>query len=188
MPTPARPGPAGAVDATDAAAGAVPGAARTDPHRGVRRAADRHHPAVLRNRLVRRLAPQDPVLASTVFGVRFPGPLGLAAGFDKDGARREHLGRTGLRLRRGGHRHRAGAARQSAAADVPAARRPRAAQPDGLQQPRRRRAGGAAGPQRVRRADRRQHRQDQADPARGGPPATTPRVLGCSDRWPPTWW
>jgi dihydroorotate dehydrogenase len=26
------------------------------------------------------------VLASTVFGVRFPGPLGLAAGFDKDGA------------------------------------------------------------------------------------------------------
>ncbi|MCW1958099.1 MAG: quinone-dependent dihydroorotate dehydrogenase [Mycobacterium sp.] len=31
------------------------------------------------------LAPQDPVLASTVFGVRFPGPLGLAAGFDKDG-------------------------------------------------------------------------------------------------------
>jgi dihydroorotate dehydrogenase len=31
------------------------------------------------------LAPRDPVLASTVFGVRFPGPLGLAAGFDKDG-------------------------------------------------------------------------------------------------------
>ena len=25
------------------------------------------------------------MLASTVFGVRFPGPLGLAAGFDKDG-------------------------------------------------------------------------------------------------------
>jgi dihydroorotate dehydrogenase len=35
--------------------------------------------------LQRRLAPHDPVLASTVFGVRFPGPLGLAAGFDKDG-------------------------------------------------------------------------------------------------------
>ncbi len=31
------------------------------------------------------LAPHDPVLASTVFGVHFPGPLGLAAGFDKDG-------------------------------------------------------------------------------------------------------
>jgi dihydroorotate dehydrogenase len=41
--------------------------------------------APLRRRLSRRLAPTDPVLASTVFGVRFPGPLGLAAGFDKDG-------------------------------------------------------------------------------------------------------
>ena len=39
----------------------------------------------VRRRLGRRLAPTDPVLASTVFGVRFPGPLGLAAGFDKDG-------------------------------------------------------------------------------------------------------
>jgi dihydroorotate dehydrogenase len=42
-------------------------------------------PAPLRRALARRLAPADPVLASTVFGVRFPGPLGLAAGFDKDG-------------------------------------------------------------------------------------------------------
>jgi dihydroorotate dehydrogenase len=41
--------------------------------------------APLRRGLSRRLAPIDPVLASTVFGVRFPGPLGLAAGFDKDG-------------------------------------------------------------------------------------------------------
>lgn len=41
-------------------------------------------PAV-RRRLRQLLAPSDPVLASTVFGVRFPGPLGLAAGFDKDG-------------------------------------------------------------------------------------------------------
>ena len=31
------------------------------------------------------LAPNDPILESTVFGVRFPAPLGLAAGFDKDG-------------------------------------------------------------------------------------------------------
>jgi dihydroorotate dehydrogenase len=38
-----------------------------------------------RRQLRRALAPHDPVLASTVFGVRFPGPLGLAAGFDKDG-------------------------------------------------------------------------------------------------------
>lgn len=42
-------------------------------------------PAPLRRGLARWLAPRDPVLASTVFGVRFPGPLGLAAGFDKDG-------------------------------------------------------------------------------------------------------
>ena len=38
-----------------------------------------------RRGLGRVLAPHDPILASTVFGVRFPGPLGLAAGFDKDG-------------------------------------------------------------------------------------------------------
>jgi dihydroorotate dehydrogenase len=39
----------------------------------------------VRRQLSRRLKPMDPVLASTVFGVHFPGPLGLAAGFDKDG-------------------------------------------------------------------------------------------------------
>ncbi|WP_293307787.1 quinone-dependent dihydroorotate dehydrogenase [Mycolicibacterium sp.] len=38
-----------------------------------------------RQQLRRVMAPSDPVLASTVFGVRFPGPMGLAAGFDKDG-------------------------------------------------------------------------------------------------------
>ncbi|BAX93155.1 dihydroorotate dehydrogenase [Mycobacterium shigaense] len=38
-----------------------------------------------RRLLHRLLGPSDPALASTVFGVRFPGPLGLAAGFDKDG-------------------------------------------------------------------------------------------------------
>ncbi|BCI53841.1 dihydroorotate dehydrogenase (quinone) [Mycolicibacterium litorale] len=42
-------------------------------------------PRPLRRALRGRLAPRDPVLASTVFGVHFPGPLGLAAGFDKDG-------------------------------------------------------------------------------------------------------
>ncbi|MBV9090308.1 MAG: quinone-dependent dihydroorotate dehydrogenase [Mycobacteriaceae bacterium] len=39
----------------------------------------------VRRLLHRMLAPRDPALAVTVFGVRFPGPLGLAAGFDKDG-------------------------------------------------------------------------------------------------------
>lgn len=39
-----------------------------------------------RRALKRWLGPRDPVLASTVFGVRFPGPLGLAAGFDKNGS------------------------------------------------------------------------------------------------------
>ena len=39
----------------------------------------------LRRVLTRWLSPHDPVLASTVFGVQFAGPLGLAAGFDKDG-------------------------------------------------------------------------------------------------------
>jgi dihydroorotate dehydrogenase len=42
--------------------------------------------APMRRLLRRLLGPTDPVLASTVFGVRFPGPLGLAAGFDKNGA------------------------------------------------------------------------------------------------------
>ena len=41
--------------------------------------------ALTRRALYRWLGPRDPRLASTVFGVNFPGPLGLAAGFDKDG-------------------------------------------------------------------------------------------------------
>lgn len=39
----------------------------------------------MRRLLQRLLGPTDTVLANTVFGVRFPGPLGLAAGFDKNG-------------------------------------------------------------------------------------------------------
>lgn len=37
-----------------------------------------------RQLMTRLLGVRDPILANTVFGVRFPGPLGLAAGFDKD--------------------------------------------------------------------------------------------------------
>jgi dihydroorotate dehydrogenase len=40
---------------------------------------------LLRRGLNRWLGARDPILATEVFGVRFPGPLGLAAGFDKDG-------------------------------------------------------------------------------------------------------
>ncbi len=43
-------------------------------------------PRLLRRGLASWLAPHDPVLQTTVFGVRFPGPVGLAAGFDKDGS------------------------------------------------------------------------------------------------------
>src|SRR4051794_28433195 len=39
----------------------------------------------LRLLLTRLLAPRDPALGITIFGVRFGGPMGLAAGFDKDG-------------------------------------------------------------------------------------------------------
>ena len=42
-------------------------------------------PRLTRRALKEWLAPDDPVLESTVFGVRFPGPMGLAAGFDKNG-------------------------------------------------------------------------------------------------------
>ena len=43
-------------------------------------------PRPLRRGLTRWLAPRDPELATTVFGVTFPGPVGLAAGFDKNGS------------------------------------------------------------------------------------------------------
>ncbi|GAA3442623.1 quinone-dependent dihydroorotate dehydrogenase [Planomonospora venezuelensis] len=39
---------------------------------------------VVRKLVHRRLAPRDPVLRVQAFGVHFPGPFGLAAGFDKD--------------------------------------------------------------------------------------------------------
>lgn len=39
---------------------------------------------VVKRLVHRRLAPRDPVLRVRAFGVHFPGPFGLAAGFDKD--------------------------------------------------------------------------------------------------------
>ncbi|MFG1709543.1 quinone-dependent dihydroorotate dehydrogenase [Nonomuraea sp. M3C6] len=46
--------------------------------------------------LHRALAPHDPALRVTAFGVHFPGPLGLAAGFDKDAACAEAVAALGF--------------------------------------------------------------------------------------------
>ncbi|MGH3896986.1 MAG: quinone-dependent dihydroorotate dehydrogenase [Pseudonocardiaceae bacterium] len=43
-----------------------------------------------------RLVPCDPVLRVRAFGLDFPGPLGLAAGFDKDGLGADALGALGF--------------------------------------------------------------------------------------------
>ena len=71
-------------------------------------------------------------------------PLGLAAGFDKNAVGIDALGGPRLRPRRDRHGDRRAAARQPATAAVPAARRPRGDQPDGLQQRRRRGGRGPA--------------------------------------------
>ena len=42
-------------------------------------------PAGTRRRIGSALGSHDPALSSTVFGLHFPAPMGLAAGFDKDG-------------------------------------------------------------------------------------------------------
>ena len=73
--------------------------------------------------LLRRwLAPRDPVLRVRAFGRDLPGPLGLAAGFDKDALGPDALGMLGFRVRRGRDRDRPAAAGQPEAADVPPAR------------------------------------------------------------------
>ena len=46
--------------------------------------------------LRRTLAPRDPALAVRALGLRFPGPVGLAAGFDKDAQVPEALGAFGF--------------------------------------------------------------------------------------------
>ncbi|MFI7439461.1 quinone-dependent dihydroorotate dehydrogenase [Nonomuraea indica] len=46
--------------------------------------------------LHRSLAPHDPALRVSAFGVHFPGPLGLAAGFDKDAACAEGVAALGF--------------------------------------------------------------------------------------------
>ena len=56
------------------------------------------------------LAPRDPGLRVRALGLDFPGPLGLAAGFDKDGEGVVGLAALGFGVRRGRHRDRAAAA------------------------------------------------------------------------------
>ncbi|TDD56942.1 quinone-dependent dihydroorotate dehydrogenase [Nonomuraea terrae] len=51
---------------------------------------------LLKRLLHRVLAPHDPALRVTAFGVHFPGPLGLAAGFDKDAACAEGIAALGF--------------------------------------------------------------------------------------------
>ncbi|MFI6603198.1 quinone-dependent dihydroorotate dehydrogenase [Nonomuraea sp. NPDC050536] len=46
--------------------------------------------------LYKALAPQDPALRVSAFGVHFPGPLGLAAGFDKEAACAEGVAAVGF--------------------------------------------------------------------------------------------
>ncbi len=94
----------------------------------------------------RWLQPTDPALRMNVLGLDLPGPLGLAAGFDKNAEGVDAMAALGFAYRRGRHPHRPGTARQSHAADVPADRRPRAGQPHGVQQPRCGRGGAATEP------------------------------------------
>jgi dihydroorotate dehydrogenase len=51
---------------------------------------------LLKRLLYRALAPRDPALRVSAFGVHFPGPLGLAAGFDKDAACAEGVAALGF--------------------------------------------------------------------------------------------
>ena len=101
--------------------------------------------------LLRRwLGPRDPVLRVRALGLEFPGPLGLAAGFDKDARATAGLGALGFGFVEVGTVTAQAAAGEPAAADVPAARGPGAGQPDGVQQ--RRGRGRAAA--RLRRRPR----------------------------------
>ena len=96
--------------------------------------------------LLRRwLAPSAPELRVRALGREFPGPVGLAAGFDKDARGYEALAALGFGFVEVGTVTPEPQAGQPAAAHVAAAGRPGAAQPAGLQQPGHRRGGGAPG-------------------------------------------
>jgi dihydroorotate dehydrogenase len=70
--------------------------AETVHHRTVRALALLARLPLLKRLLHRMLAPHDPILRVSAFGVHFPGPLGLAAGFDKDAACAEGIAALGF--------------------------------------------------------------------------------------------
>ncbi|MFI7455280.1 quinone-dependent dihydroorotate dehydrogenase [Nonomuraea sp. NPDC049714] len=70
--------------------------AETVHHRTVRAFALLARLPLLKRLLHRTFAPHDPVLRVSAFGVHFPGPLGLAAGFDKDAACAEGIAALGF--------------------------------------------------------------------------------------------
>ena len=63
--------------------------------------------------------PDDPKLAVRAFGLNFPNPIGLAAGFDKNAEAPDAHVAARFRLCRGRHGDAAATGRQSAAAAVP---------------------------------------------------------------------
>ena len=82
--------------------------------------------------LGRWLGPRDPVLRVRAFGLDLPGPLGLAAGFDKDASGPDALGALGFAFVEVGTVTAQPQAGQPPAAAVPPAHRPGADQPDGV--------------------------------------------------------
>ena len=142
-----------------------------------------------------RCSPRRPGPSCARLGRDLPGPFGLAAGFDKN-ARRRCAGLTmlGFAFVEVGTDHRAGPARQRAAAAVARAR-PAGACATGWASTTR---GRPRSPRRLRRlratpAGRRlvvgvEHRQDQGDPAPRTRRPTTRRAPACSRRTPTTSW
>ena len=73
-----------------------------------------------------RAAPDDVQLAVRAFGLNFPNPIGMSAGFDKHGEVPDALAAARLRLRRDRHGDAAAAGRQSASARCSGCRSTRA--------------------------------------------------------------
>ena len=97
---------------------------------------DAHRMAIQGLRLLppMRPRPDDPKLAVRAFGLNFPNPIGMAAGFDKSAEVPDALLRLGFGFVEIGIRDAEAASRQSAAAAVPAGARRGRGQPHGLQQ------------------------------------------------------